>query len=212
MEDYAGNSKKNREVPALPKKEIHPVVTGEVLVKKKTLGIKFKELFIEADLKSVNRYIVYDVLLPAIRNTIVDAATKGIERMMYGESAIRRRNYGPMASPRITYNSPVNRGYTSTPISRPYSRVPTDLHEQRYNREEFILSSREEAETVLTQMNEIIDTYEVVSVGDLNELLGRPSSHVDNKWGWIYLGDARIQQIREGYLLNLPQAEPMQAI
>ena len=82
--DYKSNSNKAKE-PSKPKveKKVQRVVSGEVIVHKKSLGQKIKGLFIEADFKSVMRYIVSDVLLPAARNTVVDASTKGIERMMY---------------------------------------------------------------------------------------------------------------------------------
>jgi len=146
-------------------------------------------------------------MLPAARNLIVDASTKGIERMIYGESAMRRRGIGA-PGPRVTYNSPINRGGYSP--SRPPSITPGESRSPRHSLNDFILSSREEAELVLERMNDIIDTYEVVSVADLNELVGFPTSFVDNKWGWIYLGDVQIRQIREGYLLDLPSAEQIQ--
>jgi hypothetical protein len=63
---------------------------------------------------------------------------------------------------------------------------------------------------VLERMQDIIDKYEVVSVSDLYELLGLPSSYQDNKWGWNYLGDVQVRQIREGYLIDFPSAEPIQ--
>ncbi len=204
--DYQSNSKKAKEQASKkPEKDknVEKVVVGEVVVQKKSLGRKVKDIFVEADLKSVLRYVGTDVLIPAARNMIVDASTKGVERMMYGESTIRRRGYG--AGPRVTYNNPINRGYRD-PVGRPQlpSRSP------RLRRDDFILSSREEAELVLERMNDIIDTYEVASVADLNDLVGMPTSHVDNKWGWVYLGDVQIRQIREGYLLDLPPAEPIQ--
>lgn len=203
--DYQGNANKDKEPSKVPEKNVEKVISGEVVVKKKSLGRKFKDTFIEADFKSVVKYVISDVLLPAARNMIVDASTKGIERMMYGDSAIRRRNFGP--GPRVTYNNPINRGYRNAPASRaPGGAVPISRH----SRDEFVLSSREEAEIVLERMNDIIDKYEVVSVADLNELVGFPTSHVDNKWGWGYLGDVQIRQIREGYLMDLPPAEPIQ--
>ena len=207
--DYQGNSNKEKEPK--PKKEIEKVVTTEVVIKKKSIGSKFREVFIAADIRSVQQYLLYDVLIPAVRNTIVDATTKGIQRVMYGESAVRRRDFGP--GPRVTtYNRPVDRGFQSPIDARSYSgRTPPDRdpRPQRHDREDPVLSSREEAALVLERMNDIIDTYEAVSVADFHELLGLPSNHVDNKWGWIYLGDVQIQQIREGYLINLPSAEPI---
>jgi len=205
--DYKSNSNKSKE-PAKPKvvKKIDRVVTGEVIVHKKTLGEKIKGIFIEADFKNVARYIVSDVLLPAARNTIVDASTKGIERMMYGETAIRRRNLG--AGPRVTYNAPVNRGYRESSSVIP-ARVPGASSGPRHSLNEFILTSREEADLVVERMNDIIDQFEVASVADLNDLVGFPTSYTDNKWGWIYLGDVQIRQVREGYLIDLPSPEPI---
>ena len=58
-------------------------------------------------------------------------------------------------------------------------------------------------------MNDIIDQFEVASVADLNDLVGFPTSYTDNKWGWIYLGDVQIRQVREGYLIDLPSPEPI---
>jgi hypothetical protein len=208
--DYQGNSKKDKE--PIPKKEIERVVTTEVVVKKKSIGSKFREVFIAADIRNVNQYIIYDVLIPAVRDTVVDAVKKGVDRMVYGESAIRRRDYGP--GPRITtYNRPVDRGFQNPIDARSYpGRTPPDRdpRPQRHVRENLVLTTREEAALVLERMTDIIETYEAVSVADLNELVGLPFTPVDNKWGWTYLGDAQIQQIREGYLLNLPSAEPIQ--
>ncbi len=211
--DYQGNAKKNKPEPK-PDKNIEKVVVGEVIVQKKSLGRKFKDLFIEADLKTVVRYVCTDVLLPAARNMIVDASSKGVERMMYGESAMRRRNYGG-AGPRITYNNPINRGYRDASYRETSSRqapspASSNPSTARQNQDTFILSSREEAELVLERLNDIIDTYEVVSVADLNDLIGQPTTYINNKWGWIYLGDVQIRQIREGYLIDLPPAEPIQ--
>lgn len=211
MPDYQGNAKKNKPEPK-PEKVIEKVVVGEVIVKKKSLGRKFKDLFIEADLRTVVRYVCSEVLLPAARNMIVDGASKGVERMMYGESAVRRSRYGPNSGPRITYNNPINRGYRDASYRDTTSR-PTPPSggpgSARQNQDTIILSSREEAELVLERLNDIIDTYEVVSVADLNDLVGLPTTYINNNWGWIFLGDVQIQQIREGYLLNMPPAEPI---
>lgn len=216
--DYAGNSKKDK-VVGKPKeikatKNIEKVITSEVIVHKKSLGRKIKELFIHADFGTVARGIAYDTLIPAARNMVVDATTKGVERVIYGESAIRRRESGQ--GPRITYNSPVSRGnpYASNAPRRNLQgmqgTVPGESRSPRHQRDDFILSSREEAALVLERMQDIIDNYEVVSIGDLHDLVGLPTTYIDNKWGWTFIGDVQIQQIREGYLINLPSAEPIQ--
>lgn len=210
MEDYQGNANKPKAKTSkakgegvIPAKKVQKVVVGEVVVQKKSLGTKIKGLFVAADFRTVIRYVASDVLLPAARNMIVDASSKGVERMMYGDRAIRQRNFG--GGSRFTYNNPINRGEYRDPRTSPpalgQSRVP------RQNRNDFLLASREEAKMVLERMNDILESYELVTVGDLNELVGFPSSHVDEKWGWTFLGDVEIRQVREGYLIMLPPAE-----
>ena len=133
---------------------------------------------------------------------IVDASTKGIERMMYGEAPTRHRVRGN--GPRITYNSPINRDRPSRDISR-----RSEPRSARQSREDFILQSREEADEVLERMHDIVDQFDVVTVADLNEMIGFKSSHVDNKWGWDDLRGSEVRQIREGYLLMIPSPSPI---
>lgn len=206
--DYQGNSKREREEKASPDKRVQRVTQGEVIVQKKTLGRKFREVFIEADFRSVVRYVISDVLLPAARNTIVDASTKGIERMMYGDAAMRRRGYPGMQS-RVTYQTPVSRAYPASPISR---SAPTlaDSRSSRLSPDDFVISTKEEADLVLERMTDIIDQYQIVSVADLKELVGFPTNHVDNKWGWDDLSTVRVIQVRDGYLIDLPPTGPIQ--
>lgn len=206
--DYQGNAKKDKVDKVLPEKKIEKVISGEVKLQKKSLGRKIKDTFIEADFKSVSRYVVVDVLFPALRNMIVDASQKGIERMVYGERVMRQRNFG--MGPRITYNNPIDRGYRNASPLRNAPPVTADPRSLRQSQGDFILSSREEGEQVIERLNDIIDNYEVASVADLNELVGFPSSHVDNKWGWTFLGDVQVRQVRDGYMLVLPAVEPIQ--
>lgn len=209
MEDYTSNAKRHREPK--PEKKITKVVTGEVLVQKKSLGRKFVDVFIAENLTSVMRYVTMEVLLPAAKNMLYDAGSKGLERAMYGMTGQRR--FGPgIGAPRITYNSPINR--FSSPLRDNLDRSglgPRALPaiSPRSARADFILTTREEAEAVLEQMKMVIDQYEVVTVSDLNEMLDMETSPIDMKWGWIDLRGVEIRQVREGYLLNLPQPEPI---
>lgn len=205
--DYQGNAKKAQgpEITPTASKKIEKVVTGELVTKKKPLGRKIKDLFIDGDAKSTLSYVAMSVLLPAARNMIMDASTKGIERMLYGDRAIQRRNFGSSPS-RYSYNMPVQRA--RDPLTNPPLGMRT-TQTARQNRDDIILTSKEEAELVLQSMFDIVNQYEAVSVADLNELVGLPLSPIDNKWGWTYLAGAAVRQVREGYLLDLPAAEPI---
>jgi len=201
--DYPSNSNRKKEENQKPKKDIEKVVSTEVIVQKKTVSDRFKNIFIGGEFKASMRYISAEVLLPAFRNMIVDATTKGIERVIYGESAPKL----PRSSmqPRMSYNTPVDRSYSrfASPTPQTVSR------NRRYDVSNIVLVSREEAETVLERLSDILGQYDVASVADLHQLVGLPSTWVDNKWGWSSLRYADVRQIREGFLLELPQVEPI---
>lgn len=208
MVDYQGNANKDKEPKKVPEKKVERVVVNEVLVQKKGVGKKLKETFIAADLKSVTGYLVTDVLVPAAKNMIVDTVIEGIKRTVWGESAMRRMgvNRGSYTS----YQSPVSRGYGGSPLrSSPPVAIGPTRQGVRHPREEFILTTKEEAEMVVQEMTNIIEQYDVASVGDLNTLVGYPSSPTDQKWGWTALGNVQISQVREGFLIELP---PLEAI
>lgn len=214
--DYQSNAK-NPKIRPIPKvdKVVEKVVTSEVIVKKRTLGQRFHDTFIKADFRTVAHGVFSDVLLPAAINMIYDAVNKATGRMLFGEAASRRMMYGGYGAPRVTYNRPMTPGYgySSLPVrtAPPVSELPrTASLRPGPGRDNFILTSKEEAELVLERLNDIIDTYGQASVADLNDLVGFPTTHIDNKWGWYFLGDTQVLQVREGFLINLPQAEPIQ--
>lgn len=209
--EFPGNTDKSREEKK-PEKQIEKVVTGEVVQKPKTIGRKFKDIFFGGDLRAATRYVAGDVLLPALRNLVVDMTSKGIERVVYGESNFRRRSstdYRPRVSYNTSYNNPINPIYRDPRSSRPLLPDQPRLNRERKESVDLVLASKEEAERVVEQLIDIIDKYDVVSWADLCELVGWPSSHVDNKWGWTYLTNVDIRQTRDGYLIDLP---PMEAI
>jgi len=73
-----------------------------------------------------------------------------------------------------------------------------------------IFASQRDAESILEQMVNIVEEYDVVTVGDLYTLVGMRSTHVDQTWGWGALGGVEVLLQREGYIIDLPDPEPIQ--
>ena len=69
--------------------------------------------------------------------------------------------------------------------------------------------NRAEAEEVIDRLFELVSIYESATVADLYELVGLSSTHTDHKWGWTDLMGAGVSRIRGGYLLDLPDPEPL---
>lgn len=196
MEEYASNSHKSRAEAAKQDHKVEKVVSGTVKTKKKTGLNKMANVFISEDAGNVKSYILMDVLVPAVKKAISDIVTNGIEMMLYGETG-RKKNSN---SSRISY-----RDYYKD------DRRPRDRGVSRssYDYDDIILETRGEAEDVLSRMDEIMDTYGIVSVADFYDLVGITGSFTDNKYGWTNIRSANVLRTRDGYMIKLPRATPI---
>lgn len=207
LTDYAGNSKKSKaSAEPKPEKDLEQVTTGDVIVKEKGMGSRIRSLFFGEDFRNVVRYVTADVLLPAARSLIVDMTTRGVERAVYGETP--RRQKAPAYHGYTSYQTPVSRQGPMMLPNQPPHYPPARVSSPRPG-QEVILSTRDEAELVVERMMDVLAQFEVVSVADLNELIGVQSKHTDQKWGWFFLGTVQVRQVREGFLIDLPSAEPI---
>lgn len=76
-------------------------------------------------------------------------------------------------------------------------------------KETFCLDTREEGEKVIDTLKELLEEYGAVSVADLKDLIGLPSTYRENLRGWTDLKTASIKRTRYGYYLVLPDPEPI---
>lgn len=201
MDEFPVNSRKSKD-EGTGKKIVEKVVTGEVVKQKPPLGHRMKTMLFGGDARSVTAYVIADILVPAVRNMIVDTISRGAERAVYGETRPRTRGPGIFPMSRVQYHSPVARG----PLSP--ARLP-DQNIQPKTSSNLILATRDEAELVLERMGDILDNYEVVTMADLCDLTGLPQAAIDNKWGWTNLNTATVKQVRDGFLLDLPNPEEL---
>lgn len=211
MEEYPSNSKKvlGAKEPKAQDKKIERVTQSEVILKPKSLGRRMKDLFVGADIRGVTTYVIGDVLLPSLRNMIVDAGSRGLERMFRVDSV---RRYMPSnTGPRVTYNSPVQRSYDprSSPSAMLPGQPPNNSRGGRRETNEIIFATRADADEAIENFSVILDKYQAVSVSDVHDMVGLPASHTDQKWGWTSAEGVSIRQTRDGYVFELPPAEPL---
>jgi hypothetical protein len=185
-------------------KKIERVTSGEVVRKKKSLRKQFSDTFIAGDMKSATRFVLMDVLLPAARDMIFDAASEGVHRLIFGDKGGRRRGATPPQSGPTGYVQYNRQSVLSSP-QRALSRQARAKHDF----DEIVLDSRVEAEEVIDRLYDVVSRYESASVADLYELVGLSSTHTDHKWGWTDIRGAGVSRVRDGYLLDLPSPEPL---
>ena len=200
--EYPSNSRKSKELEKTEEKRVVKAVTSNAKIKKKSEIRKLTDVFVTEDITSVGQYIFTDVFAPAVKKAIVDIVCDGINMLMYGEGGRSSRNNSPAS--KISYRSYYDSGSGSRRNVNPVRRTHS-----AYDYDDIIIDSRGEAEEVLMRMDEMIEQYDVVRVADFYELVGVTGEHTDNKYGWTDIRNARIVRTRDGYMIKLPKAMPL---
>lgn len=204
-EEYKGNSNKSKEVVESTdtSKQVEPVVKGKVTVKKEPLSRKFSDIFLADTFENVKSYVVFDVLVPAIKNLFVDIVNNGTEMLVNGRTGGRsssNRRGGHVGQ--VSYSS-YYRG--SDRAEKPENR----RSKERYSYDDIIFETSGDAREVLDCMGDLVDRYKMVTIADFYSLAHAEECErwTDRDYGWFDLRDATISRDRSGYRINFPRAE-----
>ena len=197
MEEYKSNSHKSRERKREPvtEKKVEKIISGSAKSKKKSGLQKITNVFVPEDVDDVKSYIFEDIVVPAVKDIILDA----VRAFLGGNGNSRGKS---SSASKISY-----RKYYDDRERR--DRESSNRTRTGYEYDDIILDNRGEAEDVLSRMDELIDTYGVVSVADFYDLVGITGNYTDNKYGWSDIRNASVVRVREGYMIKLPKALPL---
>lgn len=204
MDKFPPNSDKSKlgEQETEPKK-VKRVTTSEPIRRKKSLGSKFKDTFFGGDGRTAIQYVWFSVLIPAAKDALAEAGAQGIEKLIFGES--RRQRNAPPSGPlgHVSYHRYSRAGHSEPP------RQISQRARSQHDFDEIVLSSRQEADEVVDRLYDLVSRYDEASVADLYELVGMRSTHTDHKWGWRDVRGTGTVKVREGYLISLPEPQPL---
>lgn len=189
--ESASNSLDN----ASTEKKVEKVITSTAKKKKKGFFGKLMGTFVPEDVKDVKSYIFTDVVVPAVKGIISDT----IEKLLYGGNS-RRSSSDRFASGRVSYRSYYDSGKERGSESR---------GSISYTYDDIVIPDRGDAQTVVEKMDEMLEQYGYVSVADYYDLVGIVGNYTDNNYGWNDLANLRIDRVREGFLIRLPKASPI---
>lgn len=202
---YPPNSHKYKEEQknaAPEEKRVQKVVKTPVKTKKNEIR-KFADIFISEDVSSVKNYIFMDVLVPAIKKAIYDIVTNGIDMFLYGGSGRGKSN---SSGQKVSYGSYYDRKNNNNGNNR---GSENNKNRNGFDYDEIVFNNRGEAEAVKDQMQATIGRYGVVTVADLYDMVDLSAPYTSQKYGWMDVSNTEVVRVRDGYVLKLPRAVPI---
>lgn len=196
MDEYKSNSHASRRSASTEKKDIKPVVNGQAKTKKKSELRKFADMFIADDVANIKNYIIYEVLIPGVKDVVLDS----ISMLLGRETGYRRRT------------SSGNRSITS--YQKFYEKGGSERRDSnvaysRFNYNDVVFETRGDAELVLAELDELMEQYKVVSIQDLYSAAGLDCPYTYNDYGWTDIRSANIIRIGDEFIIKLPKAKPL---
>ena len=196
------------------------VVNGDVVSRKRHPFVKAIETLIYDDASELLRYIVSDIVRPALRDLLHDAIVGGADKAFYNrnfQTANTRSAYTPYGS----YSRPVT---INTPSGRTTQTTSTGQTPSHYIRssevDDWIVNSRREAEDVIYELKTEIEEYDSATLSYLKDILDPEGiyihrSYMDNEYGWFKLGNVPIRttkvlnretgELEQRYMILLPR-------
>lgn len=206
MAEYQSNSHKSKELVKADEdtreKHVTKVVTGEANTRHSN-GRKLRDMFVSEDSANIKTYILMDVLVPTIKDTLSTIVKDAIDIVLFGGT-------GGSSSRTSSGGKILYRNYYRGSI-RDDRREPTDYSARgRFDYDDIEFPSRGDAQLVLDQLKDIIQQYQFATVMDLYDLAGLNPPFTSNNYGWTSVRTAELIRVRGGkYIIKLPKASPI---
>lgn len=187
---------------------VEPVVSRPGTLKKESGLSKIFKSLVATDAKNVKDYLIFDVLIPSIKNAIGDLIVTATNMTLWGKSGKRYGGgYGGYFGNSFDYGKMYKgNGFNASGILGKTQRQEEPMSEA-LDFNEIIFADRYDAEKVYTKMCERIAEYGLVTVSNFFRFSGLdPQEVVAENWGWYDLPTRTIEPYKGAWILRLPQA------
>lgn len=174
------------------------VANGASKKKSKSFIQKLIETIIPSDVTSIKDYLILDVFIPTVKRSIVDAVNLAVFGEVSGRNASSR-----VPAQKVSWRTDYH-GMSQSPRTTESKRYAT------YDYDTIIFETKGAAEAVLSELDDVMERYRVVSVLDLYDAAGLDCDHTANDWGWYDIRTAEAVRTFDGdYVIKMPKARPL---
>lgn len=214
LEDLKGNSHVKKEAPKekierIAPEDVEVIATGKR--HKKSMGRRFSEVFISDEADTVGRFIVEEVIIPGVKDALLDILHGSIDRIFGGTA---RGGYNSYRRRERSDREPYENYYSRGRRSRDRDDDDRDKHERRRRRRSdnftsLEVESRSERDAVLRNMGDYIERYGHVTVAQVKRMVNIDTEPMDSDWGWSDMRD--VSHYRDGdiYVIEMEPPEDL---
>lgn len=192
------------DTPNSTDRKYEKVTTGEVKVRNRITPKKIAQTFFTEDLEDVKTHVIFDILIPKVKDAVVDTILNTIEMIFYGE--VRRKattvsNASPIRT--ISYDKMSKKAETAPSRPRPTPR-------RGFHPEDVVFEESADAQKVLDMMCDVLEQYGSVSALDFCEFAGVGGEYTFRDYGWRDLSEAKVMRVSGGgWVVDLPAMRPL---
>lgn len=195
MQELPNNSYDSREGSETKADAGKAVVSGRVK-KKRNVVERVADKFISDNVGNIRGYLLDDVIVPGITNTIRNIITS-FANMIF-KAPPTPTKLGGLS--KISYRD----SYGMNAMTRAANTPMTILEQSTFD--DIILDSREDADILLATLQDIIARQRYVTVFDMYSQARIKCPYTYQSYGWTDISTARVLATREGFLLKMPKA------
>lgn len=173
-------------------------------IAQKTFRQELKDAFISPEVHDVKRYIVFDVVIPAVKQTFRNLIVNTLDMSLFGSV---RANQKPGQQGNTTYVQ-YDRAYNSqNDYTKPKKAAGSYIRVNELNR--IVFEDKNDAIEVLNYLFSNIEEYNVASVADFISAAKQDVVSIHHKWGWYDLKGSSVEELPDGrgYWISMPHPQ-----
>ncbi len=176
-------------------------------LKEKTFKQKIRDAFIAEEVHDIKDYVVFGVIIPAIKTTFRNLIVNSIDISLFGKTQKGGQGGKQGGGSYISYDRAYQSG-NSQPQQPTKSGNTIDVREL----DRIWFETKDDADEQIRLIRDIYDYNEgVLSVAEFLDAAQMKASPIHTKWGWIDISNASAEPYPDGsgWYVNLPRPRPL---
>ena len=181
--------------------------------RKKSLGSKIAETFITGDMDDVKSYVIKQIIVPRVKQTVEDIITNGIHILFNGSGSVGSSN-NRKNNMYVSYD---NSGYVDYSSAGKRTNQSVSTYTGSFGNFIYPFRTRQEADEIISMLGDVLEAYKKISIKDYYDILMNRYKNLkvqisitDPNYGWKSMDGITVKQTYDRqYYIQFPRTVPL---